>query len=261
MRNKMFRIGVLLLMIVMVTGELGVGAFATENPNKNSFVLINSTDLSISEVYFYPCGSKSLGRCRNNTWLRSDMEAMIEFTEAERLNQYWNIKIGFSRNGKIVYEEWEEIELQSFIDAEKVTLTYDIIEGYQFDLEIGAFVDEMMETMGSTGRDRDYFTFVNFSGYDIAEFYIYASNSRTCGKSRNSGKVEDMDSFDVQLTDYERTANVTWNMKIGLYNGHYISYLVMEGFEMDLLLNCESVVFMRNGQNFSLHFSDIPMGF
>lgn len=261
MRKLWIRICTMFLVVVLTAGGFCVPSFADGLLDKNSFILINQTDVSISEIYFHPAGTAGLGRCRNNTWIRSDLETVIEFTDAELLNQFWDIRIGFSVNGKIAYKEWEDIELQKFIEAEKVSIIYDDIEGYCFDLETAAMVDSLMEMMGKTGNDKNYFTMVNMSGYDIAEFYIYASNSKTCGKSRNDGKVEFFDSFDVQLSEYELTTNVTWNMKIGLYNGRYISYLVMEGFEMDRLLNCESVVLIRNGQNFGLYYSDEPFGF
>lgn len=86
----------------------------TPKPLPNYFYIENHMNMSITEVYVHPDGSKSLGKCRNDSWIRANQTGRITLTEQDvtsgdsytlHINAYW--EYGYKTVSFEGYRMWE----------------------------------------------------------------------------------------------------------------------------------------------------------
>lgn len=80
------------------------------------FKLFNNSGRAITEVYLYPAGSSSWGKCRNVSRIADGSSTTIRLTSTElRNSRGWCLRIGFDYPRYVSYCEWSDVDLNDYL--------------------------------------------------------------------------------------------------------------------------------------------------
>lgn len=92
------------------------------------------------------------------------------------------------------------------------------------------------------------FTLLNMSGSSITEVYLYPSYNSSWGDPRNTQWIYNGREATITFTNSEYNMSyTTWNMRIGINKGYYVSYYLWEDVSPSDLVSSETVTLLANG--------------